>query len=468
MIVFGGILIHQASWQLFGASRPKFIAFMQLHDRRLYNPAHRIQRGRILDHHGAVLAYSDERLGHVFRIYPMGEAFAHVVGYNHPWYGSTGMEAVATAPLNGGAPADLFEWGQRGRELLTGDKRPSGRDLTLTLDAGLQREAFRLLQHERGAVIAIEPTHGAIRALVSTPSFDPNRLEPALFAGRDTTTPFLNRATQGLYPPGSVYKIVLALLAIENGFVGSFESNSNGFTTSPRYRAIRDYEYYLAQNRGGTWAGHGRIDLATAFSRSSNVFFAQLGVSLGHESFYRINERLLINQQIPIAESPYGSWSMRTGSLPPLNPSDRYGLAQMSIGQGQVLVTPAYLALITAAIANGGLAVRPRLVENDTIEVLGPLTSPDHAMRLSHLLRRVVTEGTARGIARDHLPIAGKTGTAENAGGAAHSWFVGFAPAHRPRLVIAVLIEHGGAGSRVAAPLALRLFEHAAAHGLLE
>ncbi|WP_296810149.1 penicillin-binding transpeptidase domain-containing protein [Thiocapsa sp.] len=467
-LLFTGILVYQATWQLIGTSRPQFIAFMQLHDRRELNPAHRIQRGRILDHRGEVLAYSEEILGQVYRLYPDGPAFAHVVGYSHPWFGAAGMESVANVRLNGGAPNGFGDWGKLGRQLVTQDKRPRGQDLTLTLDAELQRMAFGLLEGQRGAIVILRPDDGAIRTLVSTPSYDPNRISSALFQDSGPGAALLNRATQGLYPPGSTFKILLAALALEQGFSGALECPADGFTTSARYRKIRDHEYYAAKERGSAWAGHGRLDLATAFARSSNVFFAQLGVHYGHHAFDVMTERMQLNRRIILHETPYGSWSMRTGEIPRLDASDRYGLAQMAIGQGAALVTPAHMALIAGAVGNRGLAVRPRLIETDEPAPLGYFMSTSVAERLSAMLRQVVVSGTGRGIETHRLAIAGKTGTAENPHGAAHSWFVGFAPADRPQLAVAVLVEHGGYGSTTAAPMARDLLLRSLDLGLIE
>lgn len=467
-LLFTGILVYQATWQLIGASRPQFIAFMQLHDRRELNPAHRIQRGRILDHRGEVLAYSEEILGQVYRLYPDGPAFAHVVGYSDPWFGASGMESVANVRLNGGAPDGLGDWGKLGRQLVTQDKRPRGQDLTLTLDAELQRMAFGLLEGKQGAIVLLRPDDGAIRTLVSAPSYDPNRITPALFQDSGPGAALLNRATQGLYPPGSSFKILLAALALEKGFSGTLECPADGFTTSPRYRKIRDHEYYMARNSGSTWSGHGRLALGTAFARSSNVFFAQLGVRYGHDAFFAMTERMQLNRRIVLHETPYGAWSMRTGEIRRLDPSDQYGLAQMSIGQGAALVTPAHMALIASAVGNRGLAVRPRLIETDAPAPLAYFMSTSVAERLSAMLRQVVISGTGRGIDTPRLAIAGKTGTAENPHGASHSWFVGFAPADRPQLAVAVLVEHGGYGSATAAPIARDLLLRAVDLGLIE
>jgi peptidoglycan glycosyltransferase len=264
----------------------------------------------------------------------------------------------------------------------------------------------------------------------------------------------LNRATQGLYPPGSVFKVVMAALALESGFTGTIDCPSSGFTTSRHYPAIRDHEFYSARESGRGWDGHGRLDLSRAFSRSSNVFFAQLGVRYGHDALASIGERLLFDRQIGLYPGASPSASLRTGRIPRIKHSDLYGLAQASIGQGRILVTPGHMALIAAAVANGGVAMGPRLIADDPPETIGTLMSPGTARSLTLMMRRVVTEGTGRGIDTPGLAIAGKTGTAENPQGPAHSWFVGFAPAADPALAVAVLVEHGGYGSRSAAPIA--------------
>jgi len=455
---FGSALAYQATWQLTGLFRPQFIAFMQSHDRRQFNPAHRIERGRILDHRGEVLAVSVDHRGQVVRVYPQGPAFAHLVGYSHPRFGAAGIEALANVHLNGGAPEDLKDWGELGRQLVTHAKRPKGRDLVLTVDAELQRLAVERLGPRAGAVVLLRPADGAIRMLVSTPGYDPNRISAALFRGGDPALPLLNRATQGLYPPGSTFKVVTAAQALNAGFSGTLYCPADGYTTSARYRKIRDQAYYAAREAGRSWPGYGNLDLATALAESSNVFFAQIGVRFGHDAFRRTAEQLYLGRKVSLYEGPFGSWAMASGRVPAIRDSDRYGLAQISIGQGAILVTPAHMALITAAIANGGVAMRPRLVASEPPQPLARFLPEGSANRLAKMMRKVVTEGTGRGIDVPGLAIAGKTGTAQNPQGPAHSWFIGFAPAERPALAVAVLVEHAGFGSKAAAPIARDLF----------
>jgi len=466
-LVFGSLLIYQASWQLTGVFRPEFVAFMQSHDRRQFNPAHRIRRGRILDHRGEVLAHSQALGDEVQRIYPYGPVFAHVVGYSHPKFGASGMEAAANVHLNGGAAEKLPAWGELGRQILTREKSPKGQDLVLTLDAELQLLAAQRLGGRRGAVVALRPQDGGIRVLSTTPAFDPNRIGPGLFQASLPGAPLLNRATQGLYPPGSTFKIVTAALALSQGFRGKLYCPADGYTTSPGYPKIRDHEYYSARRTGRTWKGHGNLDLATALAQSSNVFFAQLGVRYGPDAFLQTAERFLFNRRIGLYESPFGAWSMSAGRVPSIAPSDKYGLAQAAVGQGKVLATPAHMALIAAAVANGGLAMRPRLVEGDPPAALARFMPAADAEGLARMLRRAVAEGTGRGIEVEGLAIAGKTGTAQNPQGEAHSWFVGFAPAERPGLVVAVMVEHGGYGATAAAPIARDLLVRASELGML-
>lgn len=467
-LLFTCVLLYQATWQLTGLFRPQFLAFMQSYDRRQFNPAHRIRRGRILDHRGEVLAYSEQSGNQVYRLYPYGPAFAHAVGYSDPKFGASGMEAAANAHLNGATADSLPAWGELGRQLLIREQHPRGQDLVLTLDTDLQLLAARRLGNKRGAVVVLGTGDGAIRVLASTPAFDPNRITAGLFRRSHPGAPLLNRATQGLYPPGSTFKILTAALALDEGFAGTLYCPADGYTTSAHYRKIRDHEYYTARRAGRIWQGHGNLDLATALSESSNVFFAQLGVRYGHDAFARNTERFHFNRQIGLYQSPYGSWAMTTGRIPEIATSDKYGLAQASVGQGKILVTPAHMALIVAAVANQGVAMRPRIAESDQPIRLARFMRAAGARRLMRMLRKVVTDGTGRGIEVDGLAIAGKTGTAQNPQGAAHSWFVGFAPADRPALAVAVLVEHGGYGSATAAPIARDLLVRAKELGMLQ
>jgi len=466
-LLFAAVLVYQATWQLTGLFRPQFVSFMQTYDRRQFNPAHLIQRGRILDRRGEVLAYSREYGEQVYRLYPYGPAFVHTVGYTHPKFGATGAEAAANNHLNGATPEKLEAWGELGRQLLTQGKRPRGQDLVLTLDTELQLTAIQGLGSRRGAVVLLRPDDGAVLALASTPSYDPNRLTPALFRNSTAGAPLINRATQGLYPPGSTFKVIVAALAIEAGFSGTLHCPANGYTTSSHYRKIRDHEYYSARRAGQAWKGFGNIRLDTALAKSSNVFFAQLGVQYGHDAFARNAERFLFGRQIRLYPGTDRTGAINTGRIPQIADSDLYGLAQASIGQGRVSVSPAHMATVAAAVANQGVAMQPRLMAANPPVALARYMQEETAQRLASMMRQVVTDGTGQAINIDTLAIAGKTGTAENPHGKAHSWFIGFAPAGHPALAVAVMVEQGGYGSLTAAPIARDLFLRAQDLGLL-
>jgi peptidoglycan glycosyltransferase len=454
------ILAHQATWQLAGQRKPEFVAFMQLHDRRAFNPAHRIQRGRILDRNGAILAESLPDSGsRMLRFYPFGAASAHVVGYTHPLFGSYGMERAANASLVGASLTSLEEWRQLGRGIFDAERTIVGRNLELTLDANLQQKAFNALAGKAGAVVLMDSRDGDLLVLTSRPSFDPNVIDSALFSGARGSTVLLNRATQGLYPPGSTYKIITAATALEADFSGRLACPADGWTTSPGNPRIRDHEYYSARRKGQRWGGHGQLDLGTALAKSSNVFFAQLGVLCGLETMrsgahaFHLDKNLVLHREFGL---------QLTGSarrFPDLSERDRYGLAQISMGQGRMLTTPLLMTVATAAIANGGQAPQPRLSLSTPPQLLERSVSAASAQQLAAMMRRVVTEGTGRSIASSALQVAGKTGTAENPHGASHAWFVGFAPADAPRYAVGVLVEQGGYGSVAALPIAHEMLQ---------
>ena len=409
LVAFLLVLGHQSVWQLAGQHKPEFVAFMQLHDRRAFNPAHRIQRGRMLDRKGMILAESvPDRQGGVRRIYPFGQAAAHVVGYTHPLFGSFGMERAGNATLLGATLTSLEEWKQLGRGVFDAEREIIGQDLTLTLDARMQHLAFRLLKGRAGAVVVMDLDDGDLLTLTSCPSFDPNLIDSALFSGARGSSVLLNRATQGLYPPGSTFKIVTAAAALKQGFSGTIDCPADGWTTSPSNPKIRDHEYYSARSRGKAWRGHGALDLSTALSKSSNIFFARLGVDSGRDALQAMTHALHMNDRLVLHQKFGMALKGSAGRFPDLSPRDLYGLAQVSIGQGRMLTTPLLMTVATAAIANGGQAPKPRLALSTTPGMLARSLSAKSAGRLAAMMRRVVTEGTGRSIAASSITVAGK------------------------------------------------------------
>ena len=468
LVLFVGTLVYQASWQLFGRSRPQFVQFMQKYDRRQFNPAHSISRGKILDRKGRIIAYSHKKGGQVERHYRLGPMFSHVVGYADPRFGMTGIESAAHTHLIGGGLGSFKEWQELGKSMVDRQDSAPGQDLTLTLDVELQSIAYNALKKKMGAAILMDVQNGEILALVSAPAFDPNDIAREVKQVEAEGGSLLNRATQGLYPPGSTFKVLVAATAMRKGWSEKIDCPADGFTTSSNYPKIRDHEFYAAESRGASWGGHGVIDMNYAVTRSSNVFFAQLGVLLGHDALREEAVAFGINDSDYLYETLGDKLYVTRSRYPDLAKSDQYGLAQVSIGQGKLLVTPMQMCMVTAAIANDGLLMQPRLQLDQKPEKLRRCMNEQHAQLLQTMMRSVVTRGTGRAMANAGFTSGGKTGTAQNPHGAAHGWFIGFAPAENPRLAVSVLVENGGYGSSSALPIARSLLVEAHKQGYLE
>ncbi len=459
-LLLAAVYTYQSTWQLAGFARPPFVEFMRRFNLRPDNPVARITRGRLLDRNGQELAGNNPD-DPARRRYPFSNAVCHVTGYLSPLFGLSGLEQADSASLYG---ATLDTWDQRSRftdNLLDSRRRVSGNDRTLTLDIRLQQEAVRLLGDRAGAVVALDPRDGAVLVLASTPGFDPNHVTADLFERADTASPLLNRALHGLYPPGSTFKLVMAAAAIEAGFTGKLDCPAGGYTAGPGAPPIRDHEALQADHDGSVWPGHGPIPMKTAIRLSSNVYFARLGVMLGPARLEQMTDRLALANPIPVFEGSSSAIASSPCRLPPPRQQDDNELAQMAIGQGRLLVTPLQMAVLTAAIANHGLAMRPRLDAGAPPKVLRYYVRRNAAAVLAGFLRDAVESGTGHGANVKGLEVAGKTGTAQNPAGDDHAWFVCFAPVDHPRLALAVIVENGGAGSQAAVPIAAGLLRMA-------
>ncbi|MGH7737012.1 MAG: peptidoglycan D,D-transpeptidase FtsI family protein [Candidatus Tyrphobacter sp.] len=415
------------------------------------NPRHGMPgagRGRILATDGTVLAYSAGST----REYPFGPALAQVVGYISGRYGASGIEAAydrALSPpdVSGDAAGQLDEI----RAALGGSNVVSqGDDIVTTIVPPIERELFALLSaHARAAGIVLDPRTGAVLAIASVPSFDPGAID-AEFAtlSQDERSPLLDRATQGLYPPGSTFKMFTASAALDSGTVTP-QSRFN----DPGYLDVGNG--VLHDNEG---EATGYQDVTTAFALSSNVDFAQIALKMGPDTFYDYLGRFGIGSpldfQLPASES----------SVPLKNAISAGELAQMGFGQGALLVSPLQMALIAATIANGGNEPRPYIVRqirhgDSVVSALpsGTLASPisaETAAEVTNMMIAVVERGTGTVASLPNVVVAGKTGTATNPHGAPHSWFVCFAPANDARAVVAIVVENAGYGAAVAAPIA--------------
>jgi len=370
-----------------------------------------------------------------------------VIGYASLRYGTAGLEDAfdrVLAPPAAGAGA----WAEIASLLSGGRSAPRGAEIVTTLDLDVQRTLqAELAQRPRAAGVVMDPRTGAVIALAATPSFDPNRLDrdwAALVA--DPASPLLDRSTSGLYPPGSTFKIVTAGDALEAGLV-------TPATTFVDTGGLQVGNFVVHNDRNEIT---GTQNLTGAFALSSNVDFASIALKIGADRWFEDAARWGFGQpmnfDLPVARD-------RLPARDEVSPSV---LAQLGFGQASLLVTPIRMALVAATIADGGRTPRPYLVHSIAGSETSLATAPeqlaaplglDTANEVRDLMIAVVQRGTGTAAALPGVTVAGKTGTATNPHGAAHSWFVAFAPAQAPRVVVAVIVENGGYGAAVAAPI---------------
>jgi penicillin-binding protein A len=430
-------------------------------------------RGTIFDAQGNVLARSVSGPGgEPIREYPAPVA-APLVGYRSIIFGTAGLERTYDAQLTGLrslAPGDeLF------RKFRTDPYDPA--DVQLSVDLRLQEAAAQALGSRQGAVVAIEPSTGRVLAMVSSPTYDPNRIVDPVRGSRHmlrlrerADAPLLNRATQGLYVPGSVFKIVTAAAGIGSGAINAgttYENQPEEYETGFLVQGFR-----IRDAPRSVQTDH-PLDFLEATEVSSNIWYAHASLDIGAEQLVEWAQRFGFGERIPfdLATSP----SQVTGGDGPLNGfADLVELANAAYGQGEVLATPLQMALVAAAIANDGLLMQPKLVDelrqaSGRVTVVDPspwrqvLSAADAGLVGDAMLLAVEGEYGQRfagGARIDGVPVAGKTGTAQLGDGSEpHSWFIGYAPADAPQIAIAVIVEHGGSGGAVAAPLGGQLME---------
>ena len=410
-------------------------------------------RGKILADDYTVLAETITGPdGAEIRNYPYGSMFAHVVGYST--MGKTGIESFANYYLLTSHENSLEQVVNE----LSG-KKSNGDHVVTTLNMELQSIASEALGDRRGTVIAMEPETGKILAMVSQPSFDPNQLSikwDELVNGDDKEAVLLNRATQGLYPPGSTFKIITALQYMREhpDSYDQFLFSCDGI-----------YEYENLKIRCYHQNAHGEEHFSDAFADSCNGAFASLGMDMDLAGLRNLSEQLLFNQEQPLA-FPYSKSIYQLGE----DPKD-WEILQTVIGQGQTLMTPMHNLMLVSAIANGGVLMNPYVidhVETASGEMVkkfmpspfGEVMVANEAKALKVLMEKVVTEGTGSALLTDTYGAAGKTGSAEfETGKETHAWFVGYAPADEPKIAVSVLVEEGGSGGQTAAPIARKMFD---------
>ena len=464
-VVYGGLTLGAGYWQVFRAddlSRDPT-------DAGMIAAARSVVRGRILDRDGRVLATSRrDASGEPYRVYTDASLSAPL-GYVSRLYGSAGLEAAYASELlgtGGDDPASraLAKFRPRGQR---------GDDLQTSLSLSLQRLAVQLLGTDRGAVVALDPRTGDVLAMASTPTYDASGIaNPAtsraafVAATGNPDEPLLDRAIQGRYVPGSVFKIVTAIAGLSSGAI-------TPATTFPQQPAAEStgllVSGYRVRDGHHPFTGSEVLDFARATEVSCNIWYALAGLRTGGAGMDDAARRLGFGAPIPFDLATAASQLTNGGGPLPGGFADNVELANAAYGQGEVLVTPLQMALVAATVANGGVEPRPRLVtafvsptgavRDVSGGTLGRVLSPGDAAAITAAMTQAVEGADGQrftsGAQVAGVTVAGKTGTAQLGGtGEPHSWFIGFAPAEAPTIAIAVVVEQGGHGGSRAAPLA--------------
>ena len=392
------------------------------------------------------------REGKETRVYPYANMFSHAVGYASN--GRYGIEAMSNYYLIN----SNTKLSEKVASDMAGEKYP-GDSVITTLDVDLQKIAYDSLGMYSGAVIVTEPSTGRILAMVSKPDFDPNEINSIwddLINDKESSV-LLNRATQGLYPPGSTFKIVTALEYIRENpdSYNQFSFQCNGHFTKGEER-INCYH--------GT--AHGSEDFTRAFAKSCNSAFASIGLELNRDKFGDTLNDLLLNQELKV-DFAYNQSKLAMNA----DTSDA-DVMQAAIGQGTTQMTPLQLNMITAAIANDGVLMKPYLVdrvetrERAVVKQFSPdsykrLMSEEEAQIMTELMEEVVKSGTGTKLSGLSYTAAGKTGSAEynKVKSDSHAWFTGFAPVEDPQICVTIIIEGAGSGGDYAVPVTKRILD---------
>ena len=406
---------------------------------------------------------TDDRLTYLRR-YPAGPTYAAVTGYYSLIYSTSGIERAENDVLAGNDPR-LFA--RRLADLFTG-RDPAGGDVVLTLDPAVQEAAMAGLEGVTGAVVALDPSTGAVLAMASTPTYDPNKLsshqpdEIRAYAeelGAAERDPRLNRAIEDNYPPGSVFKVIVSAAALADG------ATPETVIPAPDRLTLPNSTRTLENFNGSSCDPRQEQPLIEALTISCNTAFAQLGMDLGEDKVRAMAEAFGMDgeeREIPleVAGSSMG------------DVEDDAALGQSSIGQRDVRMTPLQAAMVAAAVANNGSLMAPHLVkelrapdlsviDETRPEELNRAVSPEVAAQLTEMMTSVVREGTGTAAQLPGVEVAGKTGTAQVSGDVPdHNWFIGFAPVEDPQIAVAVFVANGGGtGGGVAAPIARPVME---------
>ncbi len=409
------------------------------YNKRVDNQEQKVVRGDILAEDGTVLATTKkDDNGREYRYYPYSNMFSHVVGIKSE---ETGIEGLADFELLS-HNEDFFSqlWDD-----VTG-KKMKGNSVVTTLNLGLQAKAWDALGDNKGAVIVMEPRTGNVLAMVSKPDFNPNEAPQKYndwlkLPSGDSV--LLNRATSGLYAPGSTFKIITALeYVIEHEDYHDFTYDCKGSVTVDGGTTIPCNNMTV----------HGKENLSQAFAKSCNCAFSTIGISLGRDRFRDLAEKLYFNKYLDIGiESGKSSFTLDGNS-------SLSEMQETAIGQGNTMMSPMHNLMITSAIANKGVMMQPNFIKSikngdgETVstsesQVKARVMEERYALIVKEYLRGVVTEGTASAFRNVPYQAAGKTGTAQYGNeGLTHSWFTGFAPYDEPEVAVCVVLEGGYKG----------------------
>ena len=404
------------------------------------------------------------------REYPEGPLYAHVTGFYSFFGAQGGLEQAENALLSGSSDKLFY---RRVSDLFTG-RRPQGATLETTLDAKVQAAAEEGLEGIRGAAVALDPKTGAILAMVSHPTYDPNDLATHDLTAleknyarlnKDPTKPLVNRSINGdLYPPGSVFKVVTAAAALSTG-----EYTEDTVVPGPAVLDLPQTDADLPNAFDGPCGPGSEVTLTEALAVSCNTAFARIGMDIGAEALQSQAAKFGFGDSITVPMRVTPSTVPAEMNLPQL--------AQASIGQYDVRATPLQMAMVAAGVGNDGTVMRPYLVqsvigsdlaviESTEPQELSQAVTPDVAAQLTRMMEAVVEDGSGVRAQIPGVAVAGKTGTAQHGEGRkAHAWFISFAPANDPEIAVAVIAEDGGVagseagGGAVAAPIAKQMME---------
>ena len=458
-ILFAGLVAWTSRWTVFEADELRANGL----NRRELLEEQRIRRGTIRARDGSIIARSVAgRAGTFGRRYPQGGLFAHPVGYSFLTLGRSGLEQSRNDELTGERDdvANVIDQ-------LAG-RRQAGDEVRTTLDPKAQRVALEALGGRRGAVVALEPSTGRVRVMASTPTYEPDELRESRSLKTLANGSALNRTTLGQYPPGSTFKVVSAVAAIDSG---RYTKDSMVSGKSPKVISGAPL-----QNAGNEQFG--TIPLTTALTKSVNTVWAEVGEKLGRETMQRYMERFgfFDRAEVDLPSEERAKSGVRIPGAKSFVPvtSRRVDLGRVAIGQGGLLTTPLQMAMVASAVANGGSLMKPmltdRVVDRDgrTVddvepEELSEVMKESTAREVGDMMANVVREGTGTAAALEGISVAGKTGTAQIdiAQNVNQPWFIAFAPRERPRVAIAVTVERqqGGQGGTTAAPIAKRVLQ---------